>query len=126
MTARLRGAMLGATLLASVACTAAWAHDPKPQHGGSVVVAGNYHVELVAKGTQVEVYLLDHSDKPVTTKGRKGLAILVIEGKSVRIPLESVEDKRLSGTAPTAMARAPKGVVQITEPTGGTVNARFN
>jgi hypothetical protein len=126
MKERTRGAAIGASLLASALCTPGWAHDPKPQHGGSIVIAGGYHVELVTNGTQVEVYLLDHSDKPVTTKGRKGLAILVIEGKSVRIPLESVEDKRLSGTAPTAMVRAPKGVVQITEPTGGTVNARFN
>jgi hypothetical protein len=110
----------------AVATNLAAAHDPQPQHGGAIVVAGTYHVELVAKGTAVDVYLLDHNDKPLTTKGRKGVAILVVDGKSARIPLESVEDKRLSGTAPAALAARPKGVVQITEPTGGTIQARFN
>lgn len=122
-----RNALALAGLLAALLI--AWpasAHDPKPQHGGAIVVAGNYHVELVAKGAQIEVYLLDHNDKPIATKGRKGVAILLIEGKSVRIPLESVDDRRLAGTAPTTMARTPKGVVQIVEPTGGTVQARFN
>jgi hypothetical protein len=122
MKTRISGVMLAGILWTS----AAFAHDPKPQHGGAIVVAGTYHVELVAKGTAIDVYLLDHNDKPVTTKGRKGMAILVVDGKSTRIPLESVEDKRLSGTAPAAMTAKPKGVIQITEPTGGTIQARFN
>jgi hypothetical protein len=125
MRARIGGALLGVSVLVAGACEPALAHDPKPRHGGSIVIAGSYHVELVTNGTQVDVYLLDHGDKPVATKGRKGLAILVIDGKSVRIPLASSEDKKLSGISPTAAAGAPKGVVQITEPTGGTVNARF-
>jgi hypothetical protein len=119
--------VIGAVAMAvALAMSAALAHDPKPQHGGAIVVAGNYHVELVAKGTQVDVYLLDHNDKPVVTKGRKGVAILVVEGKSIRIALESVGDMRLSGTAAVAIPGNPKGVVQVTEPTGGTVQARFN
>jgi hypothetical protein len=110
---------------AALMASPAEAHDPKPQHGGKIVVAGTYHVELVAKDRQVHVYLLDHADKPVLAKGRKGMAILVIDGKSTRIPLES-DDTRLSGQAPSALPVSPKGVVQITEPTGGTVQARFN
>jgi hypothetical protein len=103
----------------------ALAHDPKPQHGGRIVVAGNYHVELVAKDRQIHVYLLDHSDKPIAAKGRKGVAILLVDGKSTRIPLQA-EEGRLSGQAPGVLPATPKGVVQITEPTGGTVQARFN
>lgn len=116
-----------AALIAVALMTApAAAHDPKPQHGGRIVVAGNYHVELVAKDRQIHVYLLDHSDKPVTAKGRKGVAILVVDGKSTRIPLEAGDGSRLSGEAAGALPPAPKGVVQITEPSGGTVQARFN
>jgi hypothetical protein len=114
-------ALFAAAMIASPAA----AHDPKPQHGGKIVVAGTYHVELVAKDRAVHVYLLDHADKPVTAKGRKGVAILVIDGKSTRIPLES-DDVRLSGQAPASLSASPKGVVQITEPSGGTVQARFN
>ena len=120
-----RTIILGA-LAACIAGGPAFAHDPKPQHGGKIVVAGNYHVEMVAKDRQIHIYLLDHSDKPVTTKGRKGVAILMIEGKSTRIPLEAGDGARLSGEAPAALTASPKGVVQITEPSGGTVQARFN
>ena len=102
------------------------AHDPKPRHGGAVVMAGTYHVELVVKDGQVDVYLLGHDDKPVSVAGRKGVAILMADGKSVRVPLEPAGSERLSGKAADARPTAPKGVVQITEPAGGTVQARFN
>ena len=102
------------------------AHDPKPRHGGAVVMAGTYHVELVVKDGQVDVYLVGHDDKPVAVTGRKGVAILMAGGKSVRVPLEPAGSERLSGKAAEARPAAPKGVVQITEPAGGTVQARFN
>ncbi len=120
-----RRAFASAVFATTLIVSPATAHDPKPQHGGKIVVAGNYHVELVAKERQVHVYLLDHTDKLVPVKGRKGVAILVIDGKSMRIPLE-LEDVRLSGQAPSNLPASPKGVVQITEPTGGTLQARFN
>lgn len=119
-------AFVSAVVAIALNAAPAAAHDPKPQHGGRIVVAGNYHVEMVAKDRQVHVYLLDHSDKPVTAKGRKGVAILVVDGKSTRIPLEPGDGSRLSGEAAAALPAAPKGVVQITEPSGGTVQARFN
>jgi hypothetical protein len=114
--------LFAAALMASPAA----AHDPKPRYGGTIVTAGAYHVELVAKDRQIQVHLLDHGDKPVAAKGRKGIAILVVDGKSVRIPLESADGVRFSGEAPSVLPASPKGVVQITEPTGGTVQARFN
>jgi hypothetical protein len=116
------GLLLGAVLAASPAS----AHDPKPRHGGAIVIAGTYHVELVVKDGQVDVYLMGHDDKPVAVTGRKGVAILMAGGKSVRIPLEPVGSERLSGKAGDAHPTAPKGVVQIIEPAGGTVQARFN
>jgi hypothetical protein len=47
-------------------------------------------------------------------------------GKSVRVPLEAAGAERLTGKAAEAIAPGAKGVVQITEPTGGTIQARFN
>jgi hypothetical protein len=122
----LRELVIGALLAAAVAILPAGAHDPIPRHGGTVVTTATYHVELVAKDGQIDVYLMNHADKPVPATGRKGVAILLIEGKSVRVPLEPMDGERLSGKAAVALPRAPKGVVQITEPTGGPVQARFN
>lgn len=125
-----RALLFGAFLVASLAillpALPASAHDPKPRHGGAIVIAGTYHVELVVKDGEVDVYLMGHDDKPVPVTGRKGVAILMADGKSVRIPLTPVGSERLSGKAADARPTAPKGVVQITEPAGGTVQARFN
>jgi hypothetical protein len=120
------GACFGGSLAILLPAQPASAHDPKPRHGGAIVIAGNYHVELVVKDGQVDVYLTGHDDKPVAATGRKGVAILMAGGKSIRIPLEPAGAARLSGRVADANPTAPKGVVQITEPAGGTVQARFN
>jgi hypothetical protein len=96
----------------------------KGKHGGQMVEAGDYHVELVSNDGIVEVHLSDHDDKPVPIAGYKGLAILSVAGKSQRIVLE-VEDGKLTGKAGGALPSQPKGVVQITPPNGKTVSAKF-
>ena len=103
----------------------ALAHDAKPLHGGRVVFAGTYHVELVARGDVIEVYLIDHHNKPMPIAGYKGVAILAAAGKSERIALETAGDG-LTGKAAAALPAAPKGVVQISQPDGKTVQAKFN
>jgi hypothetical protein len=119
-------AALAAVLVAS---GGALAHDPKPRYGGRVEHAGNFHVEFVAKGKAVEAYLLGHDDKPMKADGYKGVAIIVIGGKSERIPLtvaDSKDGNRLTGEAPIELPAAPRGVVQITNPAGTAASARFN
>jgi hypothetical protein len=86
--------------------------------------AGDYHVELVAKGPAVEVYVSDHDDRPIAIAGYKGLAILSAGGKNKRIVL-SVENDKLTGNADEALPVRPKGVVQITPPNGKSVSAKF-
>lgn len=105
----------------------ALAHDvAKGPHGGPVAEAGDYHVELVAKDNLVEVFLTDANDKQVLPAGFKGVAILVISGKSSRVALEPTPDARLSGKAIGALPTELKGVVQITAPGGKTAQAKFH
>ena len=82
-------------------------------------------MEVVPKGTTLQVFLRDHSDKAVTTDGFKGTAIFVIEGKPQRIPLTSAGENRLSGTSSVNLPANPKGAVQITTPSGSTMQAKF-
>jgi hypothetical protein len=106
---------------------AAFAHDvAKGPHGGPIAEAGDYHVELVARENLVEVFLTDASDKPVSPVGFKGVAILVISGKSSRVALEPTADARLSGKAAGTLPAGLKGVVQITAPGGKTAQAKFH
>ena len=104
----------------------AFAHDAKPLNGGRVIFAGNFHVELVAKGDVVEVYLIDHHNKPMSLAGHKGVAILSVDGKSQRIVLQTADGARLVGKAESPLPAEPKAVVQITPPEGKTVQAKFN
>jgi hypothetical protein len=103
------------------------AHAPKMgHHGGPQTDAGTFHVEVVAKGTDLLIYLRDHSDKPVSTQGFKGTAIFVVGGKTERISLSPEGENGLKGTATVPLPTEPKGAVQITPPTGSTVQAKFN
>lgn len=113
-----------ALLVATTALAAA--HAPKiGANGGPQADAGSFHVEVVAKGTALKVFLRDHSDKAVLTEGYKGTAIFVVDGKPQRIPLAPAGDNALTGTASVAVPAEPKGAVQITTPTGSTVQAKF-
>jgi hypothetical protein len=104
----------------------ALAHEiAKGPHGGRIVEAGGYHVELVAANNVADVFLTDSSDKPVAPVGFKGVAILVVGGKSARVMLEPASDGRLTGSAPGISADV-KGVIQITAPGGKTAQAKFN
>jgi hypothetical protein len=125
-----RRIILGAAALATwtlgAAASPARAHDTKGPNGGRVTDAGKYHVELVGKGTRLEVFLSDANDAPLPATGFKALAILVIEGKAQRIPLQPEGTDRLTGTAPAPLPSPPKGVVQLTTPDGTVAQARFN
>lgn len=118
--------MITAVLLIGTS-TIVLAHAPKVgANGGPQADAGGFHVEVVAKGNTLDVFLRDHGDKAVFTEGYKGTAIFVVDGSAQRILLAPAGENRLSGTATVTVPREPKGAVQITSPTGGTVQAKFN
>jgi hypothetical protein len=102
------------------------AHEAaKGPNGGQVADAGNYHLELVARGDALEAFVFDAADKPLTPAGFKATALLVIEGKTQRISLEP-SGNRLAGKATVTLPTSPKGAVQLTAPDGKTASARFN
>ena len=114
-------------LAISLLASTAFAHEPrKGPNGGALVDAGAYHIEVVGKGTTVDVFVSDTIDKPVSTAGFKAMAIIVIDGKTQRVVLAPTADgKTLSGIAPAPVA-AIKGAVQLTAPDGTTATGRVN
>lgn len=128
-----RRIILGAAALATTATWTSWlaprparAHDAKGPNGGQLTDAGKYHVELVGKGTRIEVFVSDANDKPLPATGFKALAILVIDGKPQRIPLQPDGADRLAGASPAPLASPAKGVLQLTAPDGTIAQAKFN
>jgi hypothetical protein len=114
-------------LALALTATAGLAHEPrKGPNGGHLVDAGTYHVEVIGKGSVIEVLVSDAADKPLSAAGFKALAIMVVDGKTQRIALEPTADgKMLVGAAPTPI-RAVKGAVQLTSPDGKTQTGRVN
>jgi hypothetical protein len=116
---------ISAVLVAAI--STALAHAPKVgANGGTQTDAGSFHVEVVPKGTILQVYLRDHSDKAVQTEGYKGTAIFVVDGKPQRISLTPAGENKLMGASSVELPNDPKGAVQITTPTGSTLQAKFN
>lgn len=118
---------LAFTAVLVCAPTFAFAHAVKTgEHGGPQTDAGGFQVEVVAKDKALDVYLLDNASKPVNSAGVKGVAIFkAADGKPVRISLEPAGDNKLSGVAPSLLPAQLDGAVQLTTPTGSSVQGKF-
>ena len=80
---------------------------------------------MVAKDTALTVYLHDEKDKPIDAKGYKATGIFVVNGKPQRIELKADSANKLTGTSSVPLPARLKGAVQITLPSGKTVQAKF-
>lgn len=116
----------GATLVASSGGVSA--HEPKTgPNGGLQVDAGErHHIELLARGAEVNVFLSDADEKPLPSVGHAGTAILIVGGNPQRISLQAADGSRLTGTATAALPDRPKGAVRITGPNGTSFQAKFD
>lgn len=122
MTRKVFLAGVSAALMMGVA----FAHAPeKGKHGGQQTDAGNYHVEAVVKGNTLDVFITDHSETPIATKGFKGTAVLIVDGKPAKISLAPRGDNSLTGTSPIDLKAPIRGAIQITNNEGDTVQAKF-
>jgi hypothetical protein len=121
-------ALLAAPAVSLPVLTApAHAHEPrKGPNGGELVDAGAYHIEVIGRGSALEVLVSDATDKPLSAAGFKAMAIMVIDGRTHRIALEpSPDGKKLVGAAPSPISTV-KGAVQLTSPDGKTATGRIN
>ncbi len=119
---KLSFAVLGAAMIAG----GAFAHAPeKGKNGGQQTDAGNYHVEAVVKGNTIDVYVTDHSETPVSTKGFKGTAVLIVKGKPAQIALAPRGANMLTGTSAVELVAPIRGAIQITNNENQTVQAKF-
>ena len=114
---------LGVALLAALP---GYAHDAKSLHGGRLVEAGPYHVELVTKNTAIEIFLIGESDKPVDPKGFKAVAIFKLEERpnGSRSHLRKRTTERNRGYGPARQSQ--RGGSSHGAGQSGTATARFD
>lgn len=105
---------------------AALAHEADTgPNGGKRVDGGPFHVELAPEGATVRVFVTGPDYEPVSVEGFTGTALLVIDGKPVRITLAPTGDGMLSGDAEVPVPATPEGAVQLRSADGQTAVAKF-
>ena len=85
--------ILGALLIILLLADGGSASEIHAQHGGQAVDAGEHHVEMVAKAGVVDVYLVGHDNKAVSSAGYKGLAIWWSTARASGSFLNLLEDR---------------------------------
>ena len=106
---------------------AATAHEvTKGPNGGAVVDSAGHHVEMVAKGTDLILFLTDETDKPLASAGtRNARAVVQDGGKTATVQLAPAEPNRLVGTRSQPLGQGARVVVSATMADGHAVQARF-
>ena len=107
--------------------TGAMAHESaKGANGGLIVDASGHHVEMVAKGTELVLFLTGEADKPIASAGAKNARAVVQDGgKTATVPLQPAEPNKLVGTLAAPLAKGARVVVSATMADGHAVQARF-
>lgn len=116
-----------AALLLSGYVTAASAHEVlKGPNGGPVVDVAGHHVEMVAKGTELVLFLTDAADKPLASSGtRSARAIVQDAGKTATVSLSPTAPNKLVGTLAQPLGAGARVVVSATLADGHALQARF-
>lgn len=119
------------TLIALAAAAAlpfaALAHEvAKGPNGGPVVDSAGHHVEMVAKGTDLVLFLTGEEDKPLASAGTKNARAIVQDGgKTATVPLSPAEPNKLVGQLAQPLGKGARIVVSATMADGHAVQARF-
>lgn len=114
-------------LAIAAAPLAAISHEvAKGPNGGPVVDSAGHHVEMLANGTQLVLFLTGDADKPIASAGAKNARAIVQDGgKTATVQLQPAEPNRLVGALTAPLGKGARVVVSATMADGHAVQARF-
>jgi nitrogen fixation protein FixH len=119
-------ALVAAALLWSGSAMAQHKHDAmKGPNGGPMQDAAGVHVELIVAGNSVTINLFDESNKPVSSKGFSGSALIVSGADRETVTLAPAGDSALKGEARKAIAAGASTTVVVKNAAGKSGQARF-
>jgi hypothetical protein len=129
---------LASVAISTVSVSSVFAHDDKyfdsikSPNGGQTRMAGVYHFELVlaqdsktAKENPVTVYVTDHGNKAIATKGATATLTLVQGAKKSTVELVPEGENRFVGKATYASTANLKGALTVTMAGKPAEQARF-
>jgi hypothetical protein len=115
-----------ALAIAAAPFTAAAHEVAKGPNGGPVVDNAGHHVELVAKGSELVLFLTESDDKPLASAGAKNARAIVQDGgKTATVPLQPAEPNKLVGALAQPLGSGARVVVSATMADGHAIQARF-
>jgi hypothetical protein len=114
-------------LAIAVSPLAVSAHEmAKGPNGGPVVDSAGHHVEMVAKGSELVLFLTEADDKPLASAGTKNARAIVQDGgKTATVQLQPAEPNKLVGALAQPLGSGARVVVSATMADGHAVQARF-
>ncbi|HEY4251544.1 MAG TPA: hypothetical protein VGM87_10100 [Roseomonas sp.] len=97
------------------------------QHGGQAQKIGRYEAELVVRGAEVALYVLDEADRPVDAAGLAASAQVLASGNQQRmVELRPTGGNRLAGRAEFQVDGRFRATVTLREAGGAEIGrARY-
>ena len=117
-------------LMAATLAALPWAADAhelaQGPNGGPVVDSGGHHVEMVATGTELVLFLTEEADKPLASAGSKNArAVIQDAGKTATVSLQPALPNKLVGALAQPLGKGARVVISATMADGHAVQARF-
>ncbi|CAN5603304.1 hypothetical protein BH10PSE6_BH10PSE6_30620 [soil metagenome] len=119
-------ALLVATLLWSGPAMAQHNHgNMKGPNGGPMQDVAGVHAELITSGSTLTLNLFDEGNKPVSSKGFTGSALVVSGADRETVTLAPSGDSALKGDARKAIAAGASTTIVIRNATGKSGQVKF-
>lgn len=100
-------------------------HSAKGPNGGPIQDVAGVHGELIVAGNSVIINLFDESNKPVSSRGFSGSALVVSGADRETVTLTPAGDSMLRGEAKKAIAAGASTTVVIRNAAGKSGQAKF-
>jgi hypothetical protein len=101
-----------------------WTKGPQ---GGHIVDAGggNQHWELVAKGNELTLYVLDANEKPIKVDGGSAKGQVLLGGKTYNVEFKPAGSNTLKATGEFTAAKGMRVIVKTDKIGGQSYQARL-
>ena len=102
------------------------AHGPaRGPNGGQMQDLAGSHVELVAKDSELVLYLFDAENKPVPAKGAAATATVLATARPETVTLVAGDDNAMRGNGSFTAAPGMKVIISLTLPGQKVQSGRF-
>jgi hypothetical protein len=101
------------------------AHDHDPKHGGVVVHSGHHHLELVASGASIELFVTNEEGGTEDIAAATASATVLAGGKTELVKLTPAGANSLKGLRNSSEGEIAAVVVSLTMPGHEPEQVRF-